>query len=310
MIRIGSRGSQLALWQANYVAAELRNLGAEVTIEIIRTAGDRMQELPAVPPANPSGNGKGIFTREIEEALLQKRIDLAVHSLKDLPTELSPLLSLAAIPKREDPRDVFVSQRYGSLEELAPGAVIGTGSLRRQAQLLHIRPDLHCIEFRGNVDTRLNKLAQGKADAIILAAAGLERLEKTEWIRQRFSPEILCPAPGQGALAIECRRDDAALHRVLAPLEDRASRLAVTAERAFLAALGGGCEVPIGGYCRIVNPETQEFSLRGVVASADGKTILKAEVRHVDPMEAAAQLARRLLSEGAAGVLGLRTAGV
>lgn len=305
MIRIGSRGSKLALWQANFIAAALRGLGHEVAIEIIRTTGDRMQEA-----VSPAADGKGIFTREIEEALLRGSIDLAVHSLKDLPTELSPAFTLAAIPKRADARDVLVSQRYASLQDLPTGAVVGTGSLRRQAQLLRSRPDLHCIEFRGNVDTRLAKLGQGKADAIILAAAGLDRLEKTDWVRQRFAPEMLCPAAGQGALAIECRVDDRAMHTALQPLEDDETRRAITAERSLLAALGGGCEVPIGAYCRRRDGLNDELSLLGVVASADGKTILRGEMHHSDPLELATRLAQQLLAEGAAEILGLKAAGV
>jgi hydroxymethylbilane synthase len=305
VIRIGSRGSKLALWQANFIAAALRGLGHEVAIEIIRTTGDRMQEA-----VSPAADGKGIFTREIEEALLRGSIDLAVHSLKDLPTELSPAFTLAAIPKRADARDVLVSQRYASLQDLPTGAVVGTGSLRRQAQLLRSRPDLQCIEFRGNVDTRLAKLGQGKADAIILAAAGLDRLEKTDWVRQRFAPEMLCPAAGQGALAIECRVDDRAMYTALQPLEDGETRRAITAERSLLAALGGGCEVPIGAYCRRRDGLNDELSLLGVVASADGKTILRGEMHHSDPLELAARLARQLLAEGAAEILGLKAAGV
>ena len=210
MIRIGSRGSQLALWQANHIADALRGLGHEVSIEIIRTTGDRMQNV-----AFASVGAKGMFTKEIEEALLAGSIDLAVHSLKDLPTELGQSFSLAAIPKRADPRDVLVSERFSSFAELPSGAVVGTSSLRRQAQLRAWRADLEFIEFRGNVDTRLAKLQQGKADAIVLAASGLDRLERSGAIRERFAPEVLCPAPGQGALAIECRAGDQAMHAAL-----------------------------------------------------------------------------------------------
>ena len=185
MIRIGSRGSQLALWQANHIAETLRKLGHEVSIEIIRTTGDRMQGI-----AFASVGAKGMFTKEIEDALLAETIDLAVHSLKDLPTELGAPFTLAAIPPRADARDVLVSERYSGLDALPAGAVVGTSSLRRQAQLRARRPDLAYVEFRGNVDTRLTKLVQGKADAIILAAAGLERLEKTAVIRERFAPRL------------------------------------------------------------------------------------------------------------------------
>jgi hydroxymethylbilane synthase len=297
LIRIGSRGSQLALWQANHIADALRTLGHEVSIEIIRTTGDRMQNI-----AFASVGAKGMFTREIEDALLAETIDLAVHSLKDLPTELDPRFTLAAIPRREDPRDVLVSERYEGFDALPAGAVVGTSSLRRQAQLRARRPDLAYIEFRGNVDTRLAKLGQGNADAIILAAAGLERLQKTSTIRERFAPEVLCPAPGQGALAIECRAGDGAVHAALQPLEDSETRLAVTAERRCLAALGGGCLVPIGAYCHRTG---DELSLRAVVASADGRQMISAERRQKDPEILGEELARQLLDQGAGVILGL-----
>jgi hydroxymethylbilane synthase len=297
LIRIGSRGSQLALWQANHIADALRTLGHEVSIEIIRTTGDRMQNI-----AFASVGAKGMFTREIEDALLAETIDLAVHSLKDLPTELDPRFTLAAIPRREDPRDVLVSERYEGFDALPAGAVVGTSSLRRQAQLRARRPDLAYIEFRGNVDTRLAKLGQGRADAIILAAAGLERLQKTATIRERFAPEVLCPAPGQGALAIECRAGDGAVHAALQPLEDSETRLAVTAERRCLAALGGGCLVPIGAYCHRTG---DELELRAVVASADGRQMISAQRRQRDPEILGEELARQLLDQGAGVILGL-----
>jgi len=297
LIRIGSRGSQLALWQAQHIAEALRILGHEVSIDIIRTTGDRMQNV-----AFASVGAKGMFTREIEDALLAETIDLAVHSLKDLPTELGEQFTLAAIPQRADARDVLVSERYGGFDALPAGGVVGTSSLRRQAQLRAHRPDLAYIEFRGNVDTRLAKLGQGKADAIILAAAGLERLQKSAVIRERFAPEVLCPAPGQGALAIECRVGDSAIHAVLQPLEDRDTRMAITAERRCLAALGGGCLVPIGAYCHRAG---DELSLRGVVASADGRQMICAERRHTDPEILGEELAQQLLEQGAGAILGL-----
>ncbi len=297
MIRIGSRGSQLALWQANHIAEALRMLGLEVSIEIIRTTGDRMQNI-----AFASVGAKGMFTREIEDALLAETIDLAVHSLKDLPTELGEEFTLAAIPKRADPRDVLVSERYAGFDALPAGAVVGTSSLRRQAQLRARRSDLEYIEFRGNVDTRLAKLAQGKADAIVLAASGLDRLQKTGAIRERFSPEVLCPAPGQGALAIECRALDRGTHAVLQPLEDRDTRMAITAERRCLSALGGGCLVPIGAYC---HRDGDDLSMRAVVASADGRQIVYAARRGADPEMLGEQLARQLLEQGAGAILGL-----
>jgi hydroxymethylbilane synthase len=244
-LRIGSRGSQLALWQANHIAGLLRGQGHAVEIEIIKTTGDRLQEVTFAQVGS-----KGMFTKEIEEALAEGRVDLAVHSLKDLPTELPDAFALAATPKRADPRDVFVSANYGSLADLPLGARVGTSSQRRRAQLKALRPDIEAVEFRGNVDTRLRKLAEGQVDAILLAAAGLDRLEKTEWVRERLDPNDFCPAAGQGALGIETRKDDAATIAAVAFLDDAATRFEVTAERAALAALGGGCQVPIGIHCR------------------------------------------------------------
>src|SRR5450631_1929887 len=202
-LRIGSRGSQLAIWQANHIAALLRGEGHIVEIEIIKTTGDRLQEVTFAQVGS-----KGMFTKEIEEALADGRVDLAVHSLKDLPTELPELFALAATPPRVDPRDVFVSVEFASVAALPPGARVGTSSQRRRAQLKALRPDIEAVEFRGNVDTRLRKLGEGQVDAILLAAAGLDRLEKTEWVRQRMEPEDFCPAAGQGSLGIETRMGD------------------------------------------------------------------------------------------------------
>ena len=192
-----------------------------------------------------------MFTKEIEEALAAGKVDLAVHSLKDLPTELPEPFVLAATPPRVDPRDVFVSVRHPNLASLPPGARVGTSSQRRRAQLKALRPDIEAVEFRGNVDTRLRKLAEGQVDAILLAAAGLDRLEKTEWVRERLDPKDFCPAAGQGSLGIETRKDDGATIAAVAFLDDAATRFAVTVERAALAALGGGCQVPIGIHCRV-----------------------------------------------------------
>ncbi len=244
-LRIGSRGSQLALWQANHIAELLRIQGHEVEIEIVKTTGDRLQEVTFAQVGS-----KGMFTREIEEALAAGRVDLAVHSLKDLPTELPGPFALAATPVRVDPRDVLVSVKYTSLAELPKMSRVGTSSQRRRAQLKALRPDIEAVEFRGNVDTRLRKLAEGQVDAILLAAAGLDRLEKTEWVRERLEPKDFCPAAGQGALGIETRKDDGATIAAVAFLDDAATRFAVTVERAALAALGGGCQVPIGIHCR------------------------------------------------------------
>jgi len=244
-LRIGSRGSQLALWQANHIAALLRGEGHTVEIEIIKTTGDKLQEVTFAQVGS-----KGMFTKEIEEALAAGRIDLAVHSLKDLPTELLHPFTLAATPVRVDPRDAFVSIKYSSLAELPHGAKVGTSSQRRRALLKAQRPDIIAIEFRGNVDTRLRKLAEGQVDAILLASAGLERLGKTDWLRQRLDPKEFCPAAGQGSLGIETRIDDKATIDAVSFLDHEPTRFAVTAERAALAALGGGCQVPIGIHCR------------------------------------------------------------
>jgi hydroxymethylbilane synthase len=245
-LRIGSRGSQLALWQAHHIAALLRGQGHGVEIEIIKTTGDRLQEVTFAQVGS-----KGMFTKEIEEALVEGRVDLAVHSLKDLPTELPEPFWLAATPPRVDPRDVLVSVNYENLAALPLGARVGTSSQRRRAQLKALRPDIEAQEFRGNVDTRLRKLAEGQVDAILLAAAGLDRLEKTEWVRERLDPKDFCPAAGQGSLGIETRKGDEATIAAVGFLDDAATRFAVTAERAALAALGGGCQVPIGIHCRV-----------------------------------------------------------
>lgn len=244
-LRIGSRGSQLALWQANHIASLLRGQKHEVEIEIIKTTGDRLQEVTFAQVGS-----KGMFTKEIEEALAAGRVDLAVHSLKDLPTELPQGFVLAATPPRVDPRDALVSLHYMSLAALPQGARVGTSSQRRRAELKALRSDIEAVEFRGNVDTRLRKLGDGQVDAILLAAAGLDRLGRTDWVRQRLDAKDFCPAAGQGCLAIEAREGDVATQDAISFLEDGNTRFAVTAERAALAALGGGCQVPIGVYCR------------------------------------------------------------
>lgn len=296
--RIGSRGSQLALWQANHIADKLRALGHEVSIEIIRTTGDAMQSLTFAQVG-----AKGMFTKEIEDALLEHCIDLAVHSLKDLPTTLAEPFTLAAIPERADPRDAFVSARYESFAALPAGARIGTSSLRRQAQLRAQRRDIEYVEFRGNVDTRLRKLAEGQVEAIILACAGLERLSLSIHIRERFPALVLCPAAGQGALAIEARADDSIAIAALNSLDDAPTRFCVTAERAALAALGGGCQVPIGIYCA---PAANGFTITGAVAAPDGSSILRVELEHQPRTSAVAlgeELAHELLKQGADAIL-------
>jgi hydroxymethylbilane synthase len=268
-LRIGSRGSQLALWQANHIAGLLRGQGHSVEIEIIKTTGDRLQEVTFAQVGS-----KGMFTKEIEEALADGRVDLAVHSLKDLPTELPEPFALAATPPRVDPRDVLVSVRHANLAALPRGARVGTSSQRRRAQLKAVRPDIEAVEFRGNVDTRLRKLVEGQVEAILLAAAGLDRLEKTEWVRERLEPRDFCPAAGQGSLGIEVRKDDAATMAAVAFLDDADTRFAVTAERAALAALGGGCQVPIGIHCRACEEEGW-VEIFGVVAAPESGTAVR-----------------------------------
>jgi hydroxymethylbilane synthase len=292
-LRIGSRGSQLAVWQANHIAGLLRGQGHEAEIEIIKTTGDRLHEVTFAEVGS-----KGMFTKEIEEALAAGRVDLAVHSLKDLPTELHALFALAATPKRVDPRDAFVSVKYGSLEELPRGARVGTSSQRRRAQLMALRPDIETVEFRGNVDTRLRKLAERQVDAILLAAAGLERLGKTEWVRERMEARDFCPAAGQGALGIETRKDDAATIAAVRFLDDEETRFAVTVERAALAALGGGCQVPIGIYCRPSLERSVEgeywVEIFGVVA--DPQTGKEARVFHLAPRSESEPVALGMLT--------------
>jgi len=296
VIRIGSRGSLLALWQAEHVAGLLRGRGYAVEIEVIRTTGDRLQEVTFAQVGS-----KGMFTLEIEEALAAGRIDLAVHSLKDLPTELPEGFAIRATPKRVDARDVLVSRDFVSLQELPEGARVGTSSLRRRAQLRAIRPNLEYVEFRGNVDTRLRKLGDGQAEAIVLAAAGLDRLEKTEWIRERLEPEVVCPAAGQGALGIEICAGDARIDEVVAFLDDADTRFAVTAERVALAALGGGCQVPIGVHCR---RSSIGFEILGAVADPDPSAIsgrvMRSRAVGEDAEELGRAVAADLLKQGAA----------
>jgi hydroxymethylbilane synthase len=305
-LRIGSRGSQLALWQANHIAVLLREQAHEVEIEIVKTTGDRLQEVTFAQVGS-----KGMFTKEIEEALAEGRVDLAVHSLKDLPTELPASFALAATPQRIDPRDAFVSVRFGSLAELPQGARVGTSSQRRRAQLKALRPDIEAVEFRGNVDTRLRKLAEGQVDAILLASAGLDRLEKTAWVRERLEPRDFCPAAGQGSLGIETRRDDSATIAAVAFLGDADTRFAVTVERAALAALGGGCQVPIGIHCRPSSEQSagggRWFEIFAVVA--DPETGSEVRVFDLAPQTDLApealgwQIAEKLMAAGAGPLL-------
>jgi hydroxymethylbilane synthase len=300
-LRIGSRGSQLALWQANHIKGLLEGQSHTVEIEIIKTTGDRLQEVTFAQVGS-----KGMFTKEIEEALAEGRVHLAVHSLKDLPTELPELFALAATPPRVDARDVLVSAKYANLASLPQGAVVGTSSQRRRAQLKALRPDIQAVEFRGNVDTRLRKLGEGHVDAILLAAAGLDRLGKTEWVRERLEPSDFCPAAGQGSLGIETRKDDAETISALAFLDETRTRFAVTAERAALAALGGGCQVPIGIHCRLMYAG-DVWEIFGVVADpASGQTIRVHETAtawDTHPADFGRLAAEKLLAAGARELL-------
>jgi hydroxymethylbilane synthase len=294
-LKIGSRGSQLALWQANHVAELLRTKGHNIEIEIIHTTGDRILDVPLAKVG-----AKGMFTKEIEEALVDGRIDLAVHSLKDLPTELSEKFEIAAVLARENPRDGLCSTQYSSIEGLPRAARIGTSSLRREAQLKALRPDLLVHALRGNVDTRLRKLESGEFDAIILAVAGLNRLGKTELVRQILSVELMCPAAGQGALAIEIRAGDRSIRDALSFLDDRATRAETECERALLRKLGGGCQVPIGANANLRNGA---LHLSAIVASPDGTEILREVLVGEDAVNLGEQAGQKLLNRGASAIL-------
>jgi hydroxymethylbilane synthase len=295
LLRIGSRGSQLALWQSNHISALLRERGHEVEIEIIKTTGDKITDVALAQVGT-----KGMFTKEIEEALLERRVDLAVHSLKDLPTELAPEFEIAAITTRENPRDAFLSRHFESIHDLPQKSRVGTSSLRRQAQLKALRPDLDVFPLRGNVDTRLRKLEEGEYDAIILAAAGLNRLGLTQRIRAILPEDIMCPAAGQGALGIEIRAGDAALREQLKFLDDPAARASTTAERALLNELGGGCQVPIGAFAEVRDGIVR---LTGVVARPDGSMVLRDVRTGTDPKSLGESLGRSLLERGGKEIL-------
>jgi len=293
MLVIASRGSQLALWQARWVETKLTALGHACRVQIVKTTGDRITDVPLAQVG-----GKGLFTKEIEEALLDGHADLAVHSLKDLPTELPEGLALAAVPEREDPRDAVVGKR---LADLPAGARVGTSSLRRAAQLHKLRPDLRIESVRGNLDTRLRKLAEGQYDAILLAAAGLKRLGWEDRIAEILSAEAMCSAVGQGALAIEARPGGAGWE-ACRPLDHPPTRAAVTAERGLLAALGGGCQVPIGAHATVADGR---LHLRAIVASPDGSELIRAEGEGLvsDAEAVGRRLGADLLARGAKEIL-------
>lgn len=301
-LTIGTRGSQLALWQTNWVKSEIENRHPEikVIIQVISTKGDRVLDV-SLPKLGEQG--KGLFTKELEDAILERRVDLAVHSLKDLPTELPAGLRIAAICEREDVRDALVAKAgIDSLKQLPQQALVGTSSLRRQAQLRAVRPDLVIEPIRGNVDTRLRKLAEGQYSAIVLAAAGLRRLGYGDQITEYLNHELMLPAVGQGALAIETRDADENVEKIVGELNHEATSLACAAERAFLKGLGGGCLVPIAAFASIQN---ETLALDGLVASTDGKSILRERQSGAaeNAVEIGVHLANVLLSRGADKIL-------
>jgi hydroxymethylbilane synthase len=298
-LRIATRQSPLAMWQARHVAAALESVHADLSCELLpmRTQGDRLLDAPLAKVG-----GKGLFVKELENALLQGRADIAVHSMKDVPVELPDGLHMPVIMARADPRDALVSASVESVQALPPRARVGTSSLRRQCQLKAKRPDLEVSTLRGAVQSRLSKLDGGEFDAILLACAGLDRLQMADRIRERVAPEILLPAIGQGAMGIECRHDDADTGLLVAVLHDDASAIRVGAERAMNARLEGGCQVPIAGYAELLEGEVR---LRGLVASVDGTKVLRHESRAAADRfeELGIQVAEALLAQGAGEIL-------
>ncbi len=298
-IRIATRRSPLAMWQAETVAERLRAARPALEVELVpmSTKGDKLLDAPLAKVG-----GKGLFVKELENALLDGRADIAVHSMKDVPVELPEGLHLPVIMAREDPRDAFVSTRHARLDALPGGARVGTSSLRRKCQLLALRPDLELVDLRGGVNTRLRKLDEGQFDAILLACAGLLRLEMSERIGESLPVERLLPAIGQGAMGIECRRGDTRIEEAIAALADEETSRCVLAERAMNARLGGGCQVPVAGHALL---EGDEIYLRGLVASLDGRRILRAEGRapRADGEALGARVAEELLGDGAEAIL-------
>ena len=298
-LRIATRSSPLAIWQAEYVQQRLQALHPGLVVELVRikTQGDKILDTPLAKIG-----GKGLFVKELEQAMMAGEADIAVHSMKDVPMELPPGFALPVICEREDPRDAFVSNQFASLEALPEGARVGTSSLRRSAQLKALRPDFEVISLRGNVQTRLGKLDDGQFDAILLAAAGLKRLGLHERIRCELAPEVSLPAVGQGAVGIECREDDQATHELLAPLNDPDTWDRVVAERAMNRRLEGGCQVPIAGYAEL---QGDELWLRALVASEDGQEVLRVEGRasRAQAESLGTGLGEQLLAKGAERIL-------
>jgi hydroxymethylbilane synthase len=298
-LRIGTRGSALALWQANWVKSQLEAVHPNIEIEliIIKTKGDKILDVPLAKVG-----GKGLFVKELEEAILDGRADIAVHSMKDVPAEFPEGLHLGPVLEREDPRDVLLSVNYQSLADLPQGAQVGSSSLRRQSQLLAIRPDLEIIPLRGNVNTRIGKLVNGEFDAIVLAAAGVKRLQMTDHVVEYLDPDLVIPANGQGAVGIELRINDAKTTQLLQTLNHETSQVCVAAERAFLATLDGGCQVPIAGFAK---RDGERLTMQGRVASIDGKVCITHthEGNIKDPVALGVGLAKKLLEDGADKIL-------
>jgi len=298
-LKIATRQSPLALWQAEYIRARLQELHPDLTVELVKfvTQGDKILDTPLAKIG-----GKGLFVKELEAALLDGRADLAVHSMKDVPMALPEGLTLAVICEREDPLDAFVSNQFEKFADLPQGAKVGTSSLRRKSQILKQRPDLQIIDLRGNVGTRLGKLDDGQYDAIILASAGLKRLGLSERIRHCLTPDISLPAVGQGALGLECRAADNEVLSLIQPLLHEETDVCVRAERAFNAYLEGGCQVPIAGYATLQNGQ---IHIEGRVGSADGQTLLRAELTDEasNAQQLGENLARNLLDQGAGELL-------
>jgi hydroxymethylbilane synthase len=297
-LRIGTRGSLLAKWQAEFVRQQLFQLAdVEAEIVIIKTSGDKLSQAPL-----SQVGGKGIFVKELEDALFEEKVDIAVHSVKDIPTEMQPGLSFPAICKRADVRDCLVSGNGATLADLRSGARVGTGSLRRQAQLLHLRPDLDIRDLRGNVDTRLRKVESGEYDAVVLAKAGLDRLGASHRISEILAPEICMPAVGQGAIGVECRAGDNATSEILDKLNHPETRNAIVAERTLLGLLEGGCQVPVGAWARV---QRDELVMEACVCSVDGKQYVKQRLTGPpdQPRPLGEQMARVLIDSGAQNIL-------